>query len=683
MDSTQAGPRPATRSAANLATNHNGPLRLISASYEARLEPTSIARSASLNGPYLLFHSEVSHRAVSTDSADVTMKQRTSTSFCTVVLTSLALTGCGPGSSGDTSDTGNTSEGGSSTQNSSTGTDSSDGDTDSGPGSSSTSASTSSSDAGSDSSGASDSASSTSETSTGDSSSESTSSTSDSGDSTTSDTGESTSDSSTDTTDTTSTTDTGETSDTGETTDGDTGDDQMGISAAYPDSLIYASPTEDRDDGYLAGRPTEGHGFHFKRRRIRALLSATDPMDCQILLPDPAHRSPSPSCYGPQLDFEGHPDAGMGEMDAGRLPGGDLGIWSSTAVNGQACAAAKLNSLMRDMGAKVDYGMLMGANLICVMNTSATALPAVDESVDMTSAVAASLAMRNPGLSLTNATLAREADDDGGRAVYHYTFEGSYTRPMDARMFDISTHMRHRQNESDHTDYSGQIWTQLGNVGEDMARNFAYSLEYVRAPDQPVKSRLLGAGYPEAAATIFDADGVLDVGGDWHGNMTQSVIELSPADGTMKTTVAWQAGTGDSHARVFNAWVQRGSTDADPRTGCGFFGYGTRFDKDGMTLSDNAIDRFICNWAGPGNNHDGLANYAQKQCMSAAMGAMYVPTTDNIAYAPVNDCDTNDDPGFGYKLPAEVMYTTTPITVDLVDLSSDADWATWTAPTWP
>jgi len=30
---------------------------------------------------------------------------------------------------------------------------------------------------------------------------------------------------------------------------------------------------------------------------------------------------------------------------------------------------------------------------------------------------------------------------------------------------------------------------------------------------------------------------------------------------------------------------------------------------------NNTISKFIYNWAGPGNSHDGLSNKAQKQCM--------------------------------------------------------------------
>lgn len=176
----------------------------------------------------------------------------------------------------------------------------------------------------------------------------------------------------------------------------------------------------------------------------------------------------------------------------------------------------------------------------------------------------------------------------------------------------------------------------------------------------------------------FDAGGLLDYSSAWSGNATHAIFGFDPEDGSAHVSFAWQAGRNDDKARVFNVYVAQ---QDDGASGCGFFGYGSPFGDEGP--SGNEISTFVCNWAGPGNNHDGKVGFAQKQCMSRTAEGLFEPTSSAISYAPVNDCDSSEDPGFSYKVPGEVDYLTEPLVDELVDLAADADYALYTAPTAP
>ena len=210
-----------------------------------------------------------------------------------------------------------------------------------------------------------------------------------------------------------------------------------------------------------------------------------------------------------------------------------------------------------------------------------------------------------------------------------------------------------------------------------MGDSFSYSLTYERTDHLQVAVR--GVSFQPVEGDPpdpFDAAGDLDYGVDWSGNATHAVFDIDLGTGDADVSFSWQAGNGDDKARVFNVFVDH--DDAGEASGCGFFGYGSRFDGDGP--SDNTISTFICNWAGPGNFHDGEIGYGQKQCMSTNTQGLFEPTMSQIGYAPVNDCDSMEDPDFGYKLANEVDYVTDGIVNDLVELGADSDFADYDPP---
>jgi hypothetical protein len=413
-------------------------------------------------------------------------------------------------------------------------------------------------------------------------------------------------------------------------------------------------------------------------------VNATSGASCSFVLPDFSTAVTAPSCYGPNLDYVGHLDFTVGPDEAGQLPGGDLGIWSETEASGEACAAAKMNGDINAISAKVDSALFLVASISCLFNTdSSLSLPNEGDTTDITSTLATTLASDNPSITLTSATLSREADIDANpNYLYSITFTSGSTT---ANIF-----LRYNPTNSDGTTYKGKLWASYdgGIPVPGGADSFAFSLLFEKSASD-LNYKMLSMNYADASvADPFDASKDVDVTSSWLKNFTQTIASLTPSTGLGAFSYAWQAGNGDSHARIFNFYSSAASGST---LGYGFFGYGDDFDEGSGTLSDNTIDTFICNWAGPANDHTGLTGKAQKQVMELNAGGIFVPTNSFISYAPVNDCDMsigeqngggND---FKYKLVSEGSYPATQpaVTNDLVLLSSDSDYANYSAPTAP
>jgi hypothetical protein len=167
----------------------------------------------------------------------------------------------------------------------------------------------------------------------------------------------------------------------------------------------------------------------------------------------------------------------------------------------------------------------------------------------------------------------------------------------------------------------------------------------------------------------FTNDGNLSPTGAWSRSMSLTVLDVDRTTNTGKGAYLWQAGPFDNRTRVFNVFTR--VADDGNKNGCGFFGFGAPF---GETLPAVGIENFICNWAGPGNNHDGIESFAQKQCMSPNAYGIWEPTLSLIAYAPSNSCGSDDSSFAGGSGTADSWSPFSTMS-DLVDLNSDLDYA--------
>lgn len=465
------------------------------------------------------------------------------------------------------------------------------------------------------------------------------------------------------------------------------------VTNSFPSDLVVASPTAGTSVSasvssfltsgslYTTMDPTDD--YTTKVVAYDAVLAAETDEACQVALPIIGAAEVTPSCYGPTLDYTGHPDVTGDESSAGQLPSGDLGIWSSATGDGEACVAAKMNALMQSAATNSDYTMLLGASMICLMKRAGTDIPSTDgDSVSLTDELNTAIQVNNPAVTITAAALENLADvtdtDGTSRDVFQYTIVANET--VNENTVTTTAYMKHMPTATDNGTYKGRLWTKVEGAGA--AGNVdGLSIEYEKTSITLVKYKMLTADFNPLAEglDIFDESGSLDVSSSWTGGFTQAILDSDPsAGGTGDFSYAWQAGTGDGNARIFNGYT-------DETGGCGFFGYGDGFDNEVGTLSDNVIDGFICNWAGPGNDHSMSTSMhkAQKQCMDRdAVTGIFAVTTEKITYAPTVSCDSGVGT-LGTKLVSETEYDTSAVVNNLVDLTTDTDFASYTAPSGP
>jgi hypothetical protein len=475
----------------------------------------------------------------------------------------------------------------------------------------------------------------------------------------------------------------------------DAGEQPGGAVEAFPVGFAVASPLQAagggggvapaRARGGSAGigqsvqaltNVVPGKSFAQKQEELAAILAGASAEDCALVLGNLAGGY-SPLCYGPSLEYHNHPDSPGGNQD-GQLPSGDLGLWQETDGPVEPCAAAKLGSLVGNAGDKIDYGLYMAASMVCLMNVEGIALPAEGSSEDVTALLDESLAANNPGVEVGAAAVARLPDAAGGEAVYEYSVELDVS-PDGVHAFHVGTVLEHAFDAASADSYRGTVRGAISGFDDFMPVQ-AFSVTYAHSADA-LRYRLLLAAYGADPPVVFDEDGLLAVDGDWQGNFQQGVFDLDAETGSVgDVSFAWQAGRGDDRARVFNVFV---GEEEGARAGCGFFGFGPRFDAEAGTVSDNTISTFICNWAGPGGDHTGVPGAAQKQCFAGEPGGPFSVTESRIAYAPVSDCDTTGDPDFEWKTVDESEWHGEAIAVDLIDLAGDPDYASYTPPAPP
>ena len=222
----------------------------------------------------------------------------------------------------------------------------------------------------------------------------------------------------------------------------------------------------------------------------------------------------------------------------------------------------------------------------------------------------------------------------------------------------------------------------LGNCGGADGITRCTAVEYCKDSATSLTYHLRTAefcGQDVDCGTVDPADKKTGSNPDgWGNNFYYTVCNVNPENGSGSCAQAWQAGALDGNTRVLNV-----SVDADG-TGCGYFGYG----PDVAAASGvGSIDRMICNWAGPGNNHTGVAK-AQRQCFTRDASGKYVSNSANLAitYAPTNSCDKlASDATFTYSMlddPTNAVAAGVPVTNDLIDLA-DVDFTVPSLPSVP
>ncbi|MBQ4877270.1 hypothetical protein J8M21_08590 [Pseudoalteromonas luteoviolacea] len=430
----------------------------------------------------------------------------------------------------------------------------------------------------------------------------------------------------------------------------------------FPQSLAVASPfsdSSDEQDRQYVYRTLEARGpasptYFWATRRIDALLSGETPLRDVFRVRSFYRNSENADCFGPQVSYQGHPDATDPSMSSGTLPTGDLGLWLASAKNGNACAVAQTNAQLRAVRERSRMALMTLASMVSAAIDDGSGLPSDGSSIDLTTQ------MNSKGLADINFDTASIELASG---VWEYRVNLTYT--VSGSDYGITLSMVHTPG-SDAMNYTGLLnFTVEGEVGvtgiefpggncSQNERTLVGSLAYERSAEQmSVQSRsAINCGHGISGA--FNSDQQVDVKNKYHSTdntdgwsenfaIFGANFNLTSLAGDY--AYAWQAGVNDSNSRILNI----GFNDASLENGEAHFGYGTDID-----VTDGMVQGFICNWAGPNNNHT-LQDFTQRQFFEYDSSTnTYLGTEHraNIEYAPTNSCEYDGTASFVFDIDA-------------------------------
>lgn len=426
-----------------------------------------------------------------------------------------------------------------------------------------------------------------------------------------------------------------------------------------PDSLAIASNLNAGSESYSAKLATLQNALNIAKGTG---TSSADLAMCLAAMPKIKTQINNPNCYGPSLNFDPskHPDQnGINVQQQNQLPAFDLGLWTATE-NGQACAAAKMNQLTSNASYYADLAVGSMAMMVCAAAFQGDTIPGDGKVLNLSSRLNQ---IQGAQVKIDTALISHEGD------TYHIVLKGVLNNDS-VRI------------ESKHNPSSGAgviaVLSKLGqsnNGGLDFPYR-ATSVKYNQKSKQ-ISYRLASAQYGNPAGAQNANTAVQN----WKNSIQASTLELNIDPSTWsndlnliqasfdgqnsKVAYGWQAGAGDGMLRVFNAQTQG-------NTGTAWFGFSpTCTNGNSMPGSQSCstnpisvtqldqllkIDRMICNWAGPGNNHTGQ-KLVQKQTMQLS-GTQWTPIESKIRYAPTNSCTVTDAqvfPTLGAVNPHELL----------------------------
>ena len=439
-----------------------------------------------------------------------------------------------------------------------------------------------------------------------------------------------------------------------------------------PGSLAIASPTAAQTTTSLRLVDEAPKDFKGRQEAMAARLSCDDAATCARKFVAPT-MPVNPSCYGPQIDYRHHPDGS--DVSPFQLPSGDLGIWTSAESDGTACVAAKMNSQIESIAGYAQLALDMTTMVMGAANLAGASLPAAaGDFVDLKDAVISKLAGQDLGATITTAKLSRAADNEGHRA-YDTSISITPSGSLAGNVTGMSISVRHVALDDTNATYKGKIWILITSNGADAGQ--AISVLYSKSSETDLKyemrSRLAKDSADATAANMFDSvNNVNYPGTNMAKGYNWAIVDLDPTTATGTVAYLWVAGSKLENTRSFFAKTEASGSAVN---GTGYFGFGDELQNfTTANYKTKWIDRMICNWAGPGNQHTGITKL-QKQTMTMT-GGKFVVGTDNITYTPSNDCSNNVGSGssgtFRWKLPSSSSYTDFGSSNNLVSISGES-----------
>ncbi len=442
-------------------------------------------------------------------------------------------------------------------------------------------------------------------------------------------------------------------------------------SSAFPSGLALASPTSIESTVSTLQHTSSGKQLAMAEvtafangsmpktayanavNRINNLLSGSTPLS-DTFTPELFYSyGADAACYGPTLRFENHPDSS--ENESGELPSGDLGLWHETEnETDEACVAAQLNARMQGIKDRSFISLMTVASMIKAYEDAGNTFPADIENqlaaqsstpavavVEDLTAIMQDLSIDN--VTIHNATIALDANGE----QWTYTLVFTYMRG--GNDLNIEVQLIHVPGENDNA-YEGLLTYRAddnfaGGNCDNLAVSNNGSLHYKRTTDNTMILQSRSGqfcehgtnGLTESVPSDLITDNVVDSTAEWGNNFSIFTAEFALDSMAGSYSYAWQAGRLDSNTRILNIDLTSATE------GVGYFGFG-----DTIDTTDGSIQGFICNWAGPGNDHN-LIDYAQRQNISFDNTmATFEPSESLITYAPVSNCVYDGSGAFAY-----------------------------------
>ncbi|MFC4158561.1 hypothetical protein [Chitinimonas lacunae] len=421
--------------------------------------------------------------------------------------------------------------------------------------------------------------------------------------------------------------------------------DQIENGKVFPRSLAASAPTRQDKNGFAA--TFAALSYRGATTRIDALLTGAatglGSFDPNLFLAE----SMDAACFGPTMQYSGHPDAASGGPSSGMLPRGDLGLWKEVDTpTGDACAAAQLNAQMDGVSMRGNMAMIGLAVLLRQAYVSGKGLPAAGASVDL-------LAEMNALGSAATFSKATLSLDSSGK-TWRYGMEFSFTDGS-GQPHTVYLQLDHTPGGSPSA-YQGLLTYGItqqfqggtcgsGNNPVTRIGTFKYQRADANISSILRQGQYCGHGSPSSLGA-FQSDGQLDPSLKWSDSFMRFGANYDPSTQKGKYLSAWQAGLFDPNSRILQLGIN-GIGSGTSNDGESYYGYGAP-----LSSSDGKILGFYCNWAGPKPASPvGLhKEYAQRQFLryNASSGKWEQPSGGaNIRYAPTDAC-TNTSGSFWY-----------------------------------
>lgn len=404
--------------------------------------------------------------------------------------------------------------------------------------------------------------------------------------------------------------------------------------------------------------------------KIQRVLDGDTSVDLATVLDlqDMFAASANASCYGPQMPYASHQDAGSGPS-SGTLPGGDLGIWLEYENGTQPCVAAQLKQRTRGVRGQTKQGLLMTALMrLTIARSTTLSMPAAGASTDAAAEVQAKL-RTVPALASVVVHAASVSLDSAGTTYTYRLALGNGASGANARLGEvIMTHIKgsgpavfngvmrvagftlssDAAMGCDDMKDSGTGLFQVAHVstvkytrdGTSLAygsRNGNYcghpSATTVSDYGAQVAGLTSGSELDPAAKLVGNVRGTST---GWRGSFSKFAGAVDKASGAGNYLFAWQAGTMDNATRMLGITSDYNSA-TDTRTLGGYFAFGAD-----IAATDGTMQGMICNWAGPGNSHAARGSFQSQVAThtGSAAGFSIASGGSKIAYAPTNSCSS-------------------------------------------